>query len=105
MSTSFDRRAIMTAAWADYRYQTAWSRPGFQRSTFARCLADAWAVAKAEARIAAEEAAEATRLADASPIDQRIAAIKGELDAMHYGDFIPWARHDALRVELAHLRY
>ena len=69
---NFDRRAIMTKAWADYRYQTAWSRPGFQRSTFARCLAHAWAVAKAEARIAAEQAAEAARLAVAHrPADRR----------------------------------
>lgn len=105
MSTSFDRHAIMTKAWAGYRYQTAWSRPGFQRSTFARCLADAWAEAKAERAIAADEAAEAARLAVASPTERRLAEIKSELVAMQYRDFIPWQRHDALTAELAQLRH
>src|SRR5690606_28743247 len=104
MSTSFDRRAIMTKAWREYRFQTAWrDDKRFDRTLFTEMLRDQWAIAKVDAQRAVEAAAEAARLAVASPAERRIAEIKGELSAMQYRNFIPWARHDALTAELAGL--
>ena len=106
MTTIIDRRAIMTKAWREYRFQTAWNADKtFDRALFAHCLAQQWAYAKADRAAAVARAVEATRLAAASASERRAAEIAAELDALNFSDFMPKARHGALRAELATLNH
>lgn len=101
----FNRSEILTKAWADYRRdeRMGWGpkRGGpFDRKRFAYCLRMAWAVAKEVAARAAAPAPPAS-IAKTCTDPVRAAEIRAELRDMEYGDFIPWARHTALSVELA----
>lgn len=99
-----NRSEIFSKAWREYRFQTRWRDDrSFDRVLFAACLRDQWHYARMDRQAETERAAEVDRLANASVIDQRIAAIKSELKAMEYGDFINWTRHAALGAELARL--
>ncbi|MCP8883035.1 hypothetical protein NIM87_05950 [Devosia sp. XJ19-1] len=103
----FDRSAIMSKAWADYRRDEfrGWGvRPGepFNRKRFAYCLRIVWAVAKERAaRAAAEPVPAPVAKPCTNPV--RAAEIRADLFDMEMGNFINWTRHASLGAELARL--
>lgn len=101
---SYDRPAIMTRAWREYRFQTAWKADrAFRRRLSAHLLKEQWDIAKAERVRAIVEVERRTRLVSASQDERRRAQLREELRARDYLDFIPWDRHRALSAELASL--
>lgn len=99
-----NRSEILLKASREYRFQIRWrDDQSFDRDLFADCLRDQWHYAKMDRQAEVERATEASRLASASIVDRRIDAIKSELKAMEYGDFINWSRHGDLSAELARL--
>lgn len=101
----FNRCKILSKAWAEYRFQMKWrDNKAFDRALFGRILRDHWAYARADLAAARERAAEDARLAAASQLEQRTAAIRSELRDMEMGDFINWGRRAALASELETLR-
>jgi hypothetical protein len=104
VASKIDRRTVMVKAWREYRFQTKWSDDKtFDRALFGQLLRDQWHYARMDRAEAIERAAEAVRLANASRIEQRIAAIKSEIKDMEYGDRIDWNRRLALGAELARI--
>lgn len=102
----FDRSAILRSAWEGYRRDQKAGlgvlRYGpFSRSHFAYCLRMAWRVAKERAAKAAAVAV--VEVKPAPVLSPRAVAIKAELLAQEYGDFINWSERRALQNELAAL--
>ncbi|MGV8856903.1 MAG: hypothetical protein ACOH2L_20005 [Devosia sp.] len=103
-NTAFDRSAIMTKAWREYRFQLAWkTTEDFNHNLFGKCLRDQWHYAKMEYAASASRSLEAERLASATPTERRAAEIAEEIDAMKYSSFINWSRHHDLSAELARI--
>lgn len=92
---TYDRAAIMTAAWAAHRSigasLTKMTKAG-RAMRFANCLRRAWELAK----IAARRAAPAVALSHAENLRRAILALECK-DRLFHADFI---RLDALRAEL-----
>lgn len=111
----FNRSEILRSAWELYRRDDkagfciakGFRRNGpFDREHFGYCLSTAWAIAKdraAKAEKLAPAAVPAVVKALSPAAAERATAIRSELEAMSYSNFIPWARHDALSAELARL--
>lgn len=106
-TTSFDRAAILRAAWSSYNDQiSAFGEGGFafSRKLFTAHLRTAWRQAKA-ARLDAElEASKAARRASLCPTERRVQEINDELHAQLYDDRIDWNHRGALQSELNSLR-
>ena len=117
-TSRYDRSAIMTRAWADYRaaVRKGWTDKGFDKARWSYCLAWAWMLAKGAAQKAADLDAMAERIASyartapaptlySDPV--RAAAIKGELQAIEMSDATSVYVADrelALNAELSRLR-
>lgn len=101
----FNRSKILNKAWVEYRFKMKYrDNKAFDRALFSSILRDQWAFARADLAAAKARAAEDARLAAASQVEQRAAAIRSELRDMEMGDFMNWGRRAALAGELETLR-